>query len=235
MLTRMMEELGLFVGRDLQGDHESKLIIAVNNHYINKTGGSWDAPHYPGDTDIETNYVARAFDASFEGIKAAFGPMTGFWGLKDPRMVITLPMWLKIFEDPKIIYIKRSPADIAHSLSSRHQELVAKGVFPAKGDFKKGRIKFTQRCGSFEGALDFALEQIAFVDSMIEGGTLKGHLEFGYDELVHDPLFQLSRVSRYLGREFARADLLSAASLPRQKPAAPADALVEQYFPGLKS
>jgi len=234
MLTRMMEMLGLFVGHDLQGDHESKVVIAINNHYINKTDSSWDAPQYPGADDIGTNFVARAFDASFEGIKQEFGPMTGFWGLKDPRMVITLPLWLQIFENPKIIYIKRNPADIARSLSSRHQQLVKKGIFPATGDFTKGRIKFTQRCGSLEGALDFAQEQVAFVESMIADGMFSEHLEFEYDEMVQDPLLQLSRISQYLGHDFSRADLLKAAGVPRQEQTAPPVDLIDQYFPNLK-
>ncbi len=235
LLTRMLEAVGLFVGNDLQGDHESKVVIAVSNHYINKTGGSWDAPHYPNASDLKTNYIARAFDASFDGIKDAFGPMQGFWGLKDPRMVITLPMWLQIFPEAKIIYIKRSPADIARSLSVRHQQLIQKGIFPPDGDFSKGRIKFTQRCKTFEGALEFALEQIDAVDTMISQGVISRHIEFAYDELVHDPLFQLARISRWLGRDFGRADLLKAAALPHQDQAAPAEILVDAYFTSFAS
>jgi Sulfotransferase family len=230
LLTRMMETLGLFVGNDLQEDHESKMIIAVNNHYLTRTNSSWDAPHYPVQSDIDINYVARAFDASFENISATFGAMRGFWGLKDPRMAFTLPLWLQIFTHPKIIYIKRSPADIAQSLSVRHKQLIKKGIFPSEGEFSKGRIKFTQRCKSFSGALDFTLEQVSFVNRMIEGGILGGHLEFGYDELVRDPLFQMARISRFLDRDFSRNDLLAAAKLPRQAQCCAPETLIDQYF-----
>jgi hypothetical protein len=235
LLTRMLEQLGLFVGNDLQGDHESRIIIAASNHYINKTGGSWDKPHYPTAEDVKINYVARAFDASFETISKQFGHMKGFWGMKDPRMVITLPLWLQIFPKAKIIYIRRSPADIAKSLSVRHNELIKKGVFPADGDFEMGsrKIKFTQRCKTFEGALGFALEQIEVADKLVAKGAGAGSVELSYNELVHDPLFQLSRIGRFLNKEFSRDSLLKAASMPRQAQAAPAEKLIGSYFPYL--
>lgn len=233
LLTRMMEKLGLFVGRDLQGDHESKIIIAISNHYLNRTNSSWDAPHYPREEDVRINYVARAFDANFDTIAKSFGPMTGFWGMKDPRMVITLPLWLRIFPQAKIIYIKRSPVPIAKSLSTRHNELIEKGIFPAEGDFNKGRIKFTQRCKTYEGALEFAMEQISVANALMKSEHVPEHLELEYEQLVHDPVQQLANVAGYLGREFTAEQILAAAGMPRQKQVTPLKEQLKTHFPHL--
>ena len=38
------------------------------------------------------------------------------WGWKDPRNVFTLPLWLRVFPEAKIIYIVRNGVDVAASL-----------------------------------------------------------------------------------------------------------------------
>lgn len=41
------------------------------------------------------------------------------WGWKDPRTVFTVKLWLEVFPDAKILYIKRNGVDVAQSLTVR--------------------------------------------------------------------------------------------------------------------
>jgi hypothetical protein len=43
------------------------------------------------------------------------------WGWKDPRNSITLPVWLKLFPDARVIHIVRNGVDVAESLYRRQQ------------------------------------------------------------------------------------------------------------------
>ncbi len=233
LLTRMLEAIGLFVGRDLQGDHESAIFIQVNNKYFEQTNSSWDNPVYPTLTPTGDNAIGRVFKANLEAIKAQFGPLDGFWGFKDPRSLTTYPLWKDLFPTAKTIYITRSPVDIAKSLTQRHTMLVEKGIFPREGNFTKANIRFTQRCATFEGSLDLALEQIAFADKLKQQSVLTDNLELSYEALMRDPLFQLSRIAGYLGIKPDRDAVLKAVSLPRSDATVETDKVMQAYFPYL--
>ena len=48
------------------------------------------------------------------------------WGWKDPQTIFTLPLWLKLFPDAKLIYLTRNGVDVAASLLTREQKRLAK-------------------------------------------------------------------------------------------------------------
>src|SRR5690606_36339659 len=163
LLARMVEALGVFVGNDLQGDHESLSVIASNNAYLNATQSSWDAPRYPGPAELADNLVKRLLLGNQQAFFRSFGRPLGIWAMKDPRFVITLPLWRAVFPSSPVLVIRRSPLEIAASLHRRHCELQASGVFPEDGDFFKGRVKFTQNCATQEGALAVARDRKSVV------------------------------------------------------------------------
>lgn len=42
-----------------------------------------------------------------------------FWGFKDPRICLTLPFWLRILPNAKIVFVYRDPLEVAVSLWAR--------------------------------------------------------------------------------------------------------------------
>jgi len=230
LLTRMLEKIGLFVGSDLQNDHESKLIIGINNLYFRDKNASWDKPIYPSKKDIEANIIKGFWLENQTVIADRFGKTEGFWGFKDPRTLTTLPLWIDLFPTAKILYIKRGPWDVAASLTSRHNMLIEKGIFPEQGDFSKGNIQFTQRCKTMEGSLALALEQIRFADRLERKGVMKNHLTLSYRDLVADPLYEMSRISAYLGGAFTKRQLREAVSIPRDDTSVDAKVAMDAYF-----
>jgi len=230
LLTRMLEKIGLFVGNDLQNDHESKLIIGINNLYFKDKNTSWDQPVYPGEKDIESNKIKSFWHENQQIIADRFGQTDGFWGFKDPRTLTTLPLWLDLFPKAKILYIKRGPWDIAVSLTFRHNMLIKKEIFPEEGDFSKGNIQFTQRCKTIEGSLDFALEQIQFADRLARKGVMKNYHTLSYRDLLADPLYEMSRISEYLGHSFTVRQLREAIAIPRGDNRVDATIATDAYF-----
>ncbi|MFC3052692.1 sulfotransferase [Kordiimonas pumila] len=230
MLTRMLEKLGVFVGHDLQGDHESRSFIQINNRYFEETKSSWDKPVYPKPSDLQNNIIKRVFEKNQAALHEHFGPMEGLWAFKDPRTVTTLPLWLDLFSDAKTIIIRRSPLASAKSLTSRHLELIDKGIFPAHRDFKKGRIQFTQRCATLNGSMEFVLEQLHFIHSMKKQGILNNYIEMSYEELTSDPVLHIREISRYLDLQFSKNQLFNAASLPRNVDLSNFETALKHYF-----
>lgn len=217
LLTRMIEKLGVFVGGDLQQDYESNSIIAINNHYFTCTNSSWDRPEYLNDVSLEYNPIAQVFASNYEQISARFGPMNGLWGMKDPRFVVTLPLWRDVFPNLRTIVIRRDVKDIAKSLYRRHSRLVRNGVFPPTDDFVKGQIKFTQRCSTQNGAIEFAQEQMDTLRELKSEGLLNECLELEYEKLVDNPAGELSKIVGWLNIRAPKSALAAAQAIPRRR------------------
>lgn len=231
LLTRMLERIGLFVGKDLQGDHESGTFIQLNNLFFEKTDSSWDKPAYPSAKQIDANIMGGFFRKNYEVIQQNFGPTDGLWGFKDPRTVTTLPLWKRLFPSAPIVYITRSPHDIARSLTTRHNQLIEKNIFPASGEFTKGRVRFTQRCATLDGSLAFAVEQFEFIEQLQDQGLMAPCLQLSYEGLLHDPVWELARLTRFLGLEPDRRSVLEAADMPSGTDMIAPATVIDSYFP----
>jgi hypothetical protein len=135
MITDLLEDLGLFMGRDQGPNQEAMFFFRINSWLLRQSGGEWDHPT-PIDLMLNDDQVRplvldyirflmrspRA--ATFMGWKNYLRvrnverlPMP--WGWKDPRNTFTLPLWLDLFPNAKIIHIYRNGVDVANSLRTR--------------------------------------------------------------------------------------------------------------------
>jgi hypothetical protein len=129
-----MRQLGVFMGRDLDPNHESRHFIGLNDWILSKYGGSWDRP--PSLSEIQDSSatrrkIIRRLAAASSGLQ-----MIRYWGLnrysqfkrqrflepwgwKDPRNTFTAWLWDEVFSDASYIYIVRCGIDVAQSLVNR--------------------------------------------------------------------------------------------------------------------
>lgn len=140
MITKMLQGLGLFVGWDLNEEHEAMFFVNRNEKILNLFGGSW---HHPNNIDILlkhdtileklANVITRDLStlpaASFLGPKRLIKYRSLLkldfpWGWKDPRNTFLIPFWLDIFPEAKIIHIYRNGLDIAQSLMAREEKRI---------------------------------------------------------------------------------------------------------------
>ena len=105
----------------------------LNEWILRRIGGSWAYPQdikylledqklVPKLANILQNEISSYRFNQFWGFNNLLKKKTilnNMWGWKDPRNSFTLPIWLKIFPNPKVIYMKRNGIDIAASLVKR--------------------------------------------------------------------------------------------------------------------
>ena len=209
MIARMLEMLGLFVGKKKQQDHEAFFFVNINDWLFNQSGGRWDYPvpiHYIlKDKEIRilvADYIKYLMKTphivSFLGWMKYLHYHTPFnldfpWGWKDPRNTYTLPLWLDIFPDAKVVHIYRHGVDVANSLKVRREALLtrAKELYKSRKLLywfrqKTGYFTDTIRCASLEGAFSLWEEYIEEARTNIRESK-KPSMELKYEDFLAEP------------------------------------------------
>jgi len=139
LLVKILQELGVFMGVDLEHNSESEFFIEINEWLLQQAGASWDNPlnfeFAPRDftmtmADIvrkrmrssqRSKYLGKLNSSKYKSIsKLDFS-----WGWKDPRNTFTFEVWKELFPEAKIIHIHRNPTDVINSLMKREEELAS--------------------------------------------------------------------------------------------------------------
>ena len=144
MLTKMMQNLGLFIGWNVNDEYEARYFLNRNEKILNGCGGSWDNPvcieNLTSRPELSQKVVSTLEkDLSGIGRVDFLGKRYFFknrsivnlsvpWGWKDPRNTFLLPLWLEIFPNAKLLHIYRNGLDIANSLSVRENKRVTGAV-----------------------------------------------------------------------------------------------------------
>lgn len=128
-LTHMLHRAGLYLGGDILcqshsdnigGHWESNEAMAINDQALFHSGGSWDVPppEIRGNDEIAARMVRFIASLSKQPI--------GGW--KDPRTVLTYPLWRPHLEDYRLVVCLRHPLSVARSLAARRHMDVEAGL-----------------------------------------------------------------------------------------------------------
>ncbi len=136
MVTRLLEQLGLFAGVRKDENHEALFFNSMNEWFFLQAGARWDHPESMREVassdefrGLITDYSKRFILDSprtisylglnkylhFRGITRLNIP----WGWKSPLNSYTLPLWMDIFPNARVIHIYRHGVDVAQSLRTR--------------------------------------------------------------------------------------------------------------------
>lgn len=149
MVTDILRQSGVFIGNNLDSNHEAHFFINLNNWLLTQAGASWENPEKFDDllntieqkgrvTDFVRHTLASGLSTHYFGIRRylQYRQNHGLrmpWAWKDPRNTFTLPVWFELFPDAKIIHIYRHGVDVAASLSKRAEtETLAGTRYPFK-------------------------------------------------------------------------------------------------------
>ncbi len=137
MLTRMLNDLGLFVGSNVTDNHEAVFFRNWNDWILRQCSGGLENPgtisYLLADGEARALYAdlikfsmktPRAISFLGLGKYLRYGSPANLdipWGWKDPRNTFTLSFWLDVFPEAKIIHIYRHPLDIINSLRTRRR------------------------------------------------------------------------------------------------------------------
>ena len=135
IVTRLLQRVGLFVGRTSQSNDEAVFFLHLNKWILEHCGRSSEQPtlihellkdwelrssveeyrNFSLSTPQSVSYLGLRLYLKHRSIKNLDGP----WGWKVPRNALTLPIWLSIFPDAKVVHIQRHGVDVAQSLAVR--------------------------------------------------------------------------------------------------------------------
>jgi hypothetical protein len=121
-IARMINLCGAAVGREVvranasnkAGHWEPAEGVDVNDALLRLSGGAWDAPPRDLRTDLRFRWSMKGFLGRLheEG--------TAVW--KDPRTVLTFPLWKPLLGRYQIVAVFRNPLSVAESLRRRETD-----------------------------------------------------------------------------------------------------------------
>ncbi len=126
-LTGLLETSGVRLCRvprwnrfNPRGNLEDDRVWTLNERILRRLGGSW---RHPPET-------IPADAASWSELRAALQPYSKFepWAIKDPRMVLTLHLWLPVVRRYRCVGTFRHPVAVAESLRTRNKMSLEEGI-----------------------------------------------------------------------------------------------------------
>ena len=226
MLTRTLRGFGFFMGRRTTVNEESRFANALNQWVFSQASATWERPEGI-DTVLEDGELSALISDYLSGVVngpsaigflgmprwlryRSMGRIAEPWGWKDPRNTYTLPLWLRVFPDARVLHIMRHGIDVAQSLRVRRKEAAdraAQRFRCARWLYvnnpmapKRSGFAHSARVGSLEGGLELWEAYTARAQSHVFGLGERA-LELRYEDLLADPLPYLDRVLEFCGIE----------------------------------
>lgn len=221
LVVRLLERRGYFAGAWKESNAEARLFLRMNRLLLNKAGARWDRPE-PFIDLIESNELSEMYSVSVS--KMLHGPLSiaflGFrryvaggiaalsepWGWKDPRNTFTLPFWLGLFPDARVVEVRRHGVDVAASLSLRNGLLLERdrtwfersaGVFVAGSSI--GPLGRASRVGTVQGAFDVWRSYVEEAERQRSRVIPDRWLVVRYEDLLQDPETTVASLASFAG------------------------------------
>lgn len=241
LIARLLDDLGLFQGDELQDDHESTHFLEINDTLMKRVGATWDNPapvrgflenaDAVGLTlkclraDLQGRQIAGYLGRKRYAKSRGLGKLDEPWGWKDPRTVFTLPLWLQLFPSAKLVYIVRNGVDVASSLRVREQRELARRIaeFDAKAKqttrltkhslLTRAGFKGSARCLTLEGGFSLWEQYVEEAERQLASAP-NDRLVLHYEWLLADPQDEqhgLARLAAFCGLTAPRDALADAA------------------------
>ena len=226
LISDLLHRLGLFIGhRRIEVDQEATYFYSVNRMLLKRVHGYWDNPapmRYFLKNSTAVDLTVRCMETdivshrviSYLGLRhyLKYRSLQRFdkpWGWKDPRNVFTLPLWLKLFPEAKIVYIVRNGVDVANSLVVMEQRVTARrearaqkrfGKMTLRGNLERVGFKGAVRCLSLEGGFSLWEEYVSQAEVIL--GTIKNDRRvIKFEDLLDNPKVHLLELHRFCGLE----------------------------------
>ncbi|HLK58336.1 MAG TPA: sulfotransferase [Chthonomonadaceae bacterium] len=225
------------------GYGEATFFRLLNDMVLARSGASWDHVepflHNRGSSWMtRTNlflmkrHMQRRFPSDFLGPMPAWA--SGNWGWKDPRNSMTLPYWLRLFPQARILHVRREPENVAASLMRRvsapetqpvvqgerlkalgkrlvlHPSGVAASVgrrlgLPTQSAGRQGSVSEREYC--------LYLSDLYVQECLRYRALGNRYMEVEYEEILCDPISNTLRMACFAEAQTSEARILQAARL----------------------
>lgn len=236
LLTRVLQRSGFFMGTGASRNEEAAFTNAINAWLFREASATWDRPE-PMDALLADEPLKPVLIDYMDGLTRGpaswrfLGLRRGIrygnmhrqgapWGWKDPRNTWTLPLWLEVFPNARILHIARHGVDVAESLrvrrwhvfGDRRQRYQRFRGWYVNNPFAPKRRGFGPqvRCAALEGGL--ALWQLYVSRARQHMARAPERcLEIRYEDLLTDPLPTLRKALEFCGCQPAASVLRTTA------------------------
>lgn len=215
MITKMLENLGLFVGAEKEINNEALFFWNINNWIFDLHTATAEKPYnlrYKNpacekviieslEHFIQSNkkkqYLGN-YTSNYKSIKELDFP----YGWKDPKNTYTIDFWKHIFPNSKIIHIYRNPIDSVSSYIERDLVLKNKFEWNWKKKLKRDLLiskNFHQnfRLTTIEEGYDLWHEYVSKALSLKNEFT--DYIEIKYEDFLENPFENLHKLVVFSG------------------------------------
>lgn len=217
-LTRLLEHLGVFMGHDQDPNAEARFFLNLNRQMFAWCGARWDYPDgvrkVLSDEALRDRLAQWLDDAlSAPASRLYLGrwgwlryrdprALSRVWGWKDPRNTFTLPVWLRLFPEAKVVHIHRHGVDVAVSLQARERRLRQETV----ANFPAGEWCLTSPlCMDMHYGFRLWEQYIEEAAAVRKRVAPQHWLEIGYEAMLERPHAAAAQLAGWLGREVTQA------------------------------
>lgn len=223
LISRVLGELGVNMGKKTEMNDESTLFQGLNDWMLSQSGASWDNPcsielllnnpeirlaveEYLRNMLNSPRVISHIGLAKYIRYNSLWNLPTS-WGWKDPRNTFTLPIWLDLFPNAKVVHVYRHGLDVSNSLLVRHHKL-SKSRINKYLKFKKlywlrpKRTGFsdTLRCASVSGGVALWREYMSEAKKHVSQYRERVH-EIMYEEFLRDPKPIVRQLAQFCGED----------------------------------
>jgi hypothetical protein len=218
MITRLLAQQGLFMGWRRDMNDEAFFFVRLNEWLLAETGHAWDNPPdaagWPGEATLRQALLQGlraalpAIDAiRYWGLRGMLAHRNPFgarfpWGWKDPRNTITLPLWLDIFPDARVVHIRRHGLDVARSLTTRNKAIGEKihnqGVAARLPFTRMKPLWLSSRCGQIADAFTLWEEYMQHAKRHLDALGQRA-FDIRYEDFMESPAESLARIADFCG------------------------------------
>lgn len=221
LVAEILQNLGLFIGWKQDINNEAQFFRKINRWLFFQNGCRWDNPdgikYFFDDTQLRgyaKEYVEYLLSTpqivSFLGWNNFLSKTSLFqlrfpWGWKDPANTYTLPFWLDIFPDAKVINVYRHGIDVAYSLVVREREYQKKWLVEYSRKkwrymfkFRRGGFTDSVRCSSLSGAFSLWEEYLETAQLHLQNLDVVS-LNLKYEDILLEPHQEIRKLINFCG------------------------------------
>ena len=215
MITKMLENLGLFVGAEKEVNNEALFFWHINNWIFNLHTATPEKPYNlrysnPACRKVileslehfvqsgkRKQYLGKKASA-FKNIKDVDFP----YGWKDPKNTFTIDFWSSVFPNPKVIHIYRNPIDSVSSYIERDLALKNKFEWNWKKKLKRDFLiskDFHQNFPLTSIEEGYNLWEQYLSTALSLKNKYADYIEIKYEDFLEKPLENLQQLAAFAG------------------------------------
>lgn len=125
LLARALERAGIFMGVVKDHNFEAMHFLSLNQQILWAAGADWLHPQIPGPEHWKhpspQALHREHFKVNYRLDRWKLQLSAPPWGWKEPRNTFTLPLWLHLFPQARVIHLVRDQEEVVSSLQRRNK------------------------------------------------------------------------------------------------------------------